>query len=97
MTSHLVTGPRERAPAGREPLGDENVRLVGRVQQLRNALEAAARENDELRRELARARAENRRLRLVRESSSRVPAGADRLHRTEWVRVMLADSHSRNP
>jgi hypothetical protein len=87
----------ERAAAVRDPLHDENVRLVGRVQRLRAALETAQRENGDLRRNLAQAYADNRHLRSLRTSSSRVPAGTDLLHRTEWIRIMLADSHSRNP
>lgn len=85
-----VTG--EQAVPVRDPHHDENLRLAGRVQQLRKALESAARENGELHRELARAHAENQHMRSLR----RVP-GADGVDRTKWVRVMLADSHSRNP
>jgi hypothetical protein len=60
----------------------------------RTALESAARENAELLRQLARAHAQNQHLRSLRTASS---AGADRVDRAEWVRVMLADSCSRNP
>lgn len=58
-------------------------------------LQAAARENSELRRELARARAKRR------PSSSRpapaTPERPDRMDRAEWIRIMLRDPHSRNP
>ena len=81
----------------RDRLHDENLRLAGRTEQLRAALESAARENVELHRELARARAQNEHMRSLPTASSRGSAEADRVARTEWVRVMLADPCSRNP
>ena len=57
--------------------------------------EAAGHENAQLRRELARARAQNRALRSG--SGVLTPKGAERGDREAWIRVMLADSHSRNP
>ena len=99
MTTSLTTrrSPSGRPPA-RDPLHEENVRLAGRVQQLRRGLEAAARENGQLRRDLARARAENSALRSGSDSRrSLTPAGADRRDREAWIRVMLTDAHSRNP
>jgi hypothetical protein len=87
-----VTATRQRATPARDPLHVESV-LAGRAQ-LRRALESAARENAELHRELARAHAQNQRLRSLRTASS---AGADRVDRADWVRVMLADPCSRNP
>ena len=99
MTTSLATRPsRAGSPPARDPLHEENVKLVGRVQQLRRGLEAAARENGQLRRELARARAENSALRSGSGSrTSPTPAGADRREREAWIRVMLSDAHSRNP
>ena len=58
-------------------------------------LQVAARENSELRRELARARAKNR-----PPGSRPAPASSerpDRVDRTEWIRIMLSDPCSRNP
>lgn len=99
MTTSLATthSPARRPPA-RDPLHEENVKLTGRVRQLRRGLEAAARENGQLRRELARALAENRALRSRSDSrTSLAAAGAVRRDREARIRVMLADSHSRNP
>jgi hypothetical protein len=63
---------------------------------LQSALEAATRENAELRRELAGLRAENEHLRGIRDTAGSRPqsARADRMAR---VRVMLKDQHSCNP
>jgi hypothetical protein len=94
---HVARSPARRPPSP-APLHEENVKLVGRVLQLRRGLEAAARENGQLRRELARARAENSALRSGSDSrTSLTPAGADRRDREACVRVMLTDPHSRNP
>jgi len=92
-----VTATRQRASVVRDPLHDENLRLAGRAQQLRTALESAERENTELHRELARADAQNQHLRSLRTASSGVCAGADPVDRAEWVRAMLVDPCSRNP
>jgi hypothetical protein len=92
-----VTATRQRTSVVRDPLHDENLRLAGRAQQLRTALESAARENAELRRELARAYAQNQLLRSLRTASSGGSAEADRADRAEWIRVMLADPCSCNP
>ena len=92
-----MTATRQPTSMVRDPLHDENRRLAGCAQQLRTALESAARENAELHRELARAHAQNQRLRSLRTASSGVSAGADRVDRAERVRVMLADPCSRNP
>lgn len=96
-TAPVNAATRRGASVVRDPLHDENRRLAGRGQQLRAALESAARENAELHRELPRAHAPNQHLRSLRTASSRVSAGADRVDRAEWVRVMLADPCSRNP
>jgi hypothetical protein len=92
-----VTATRQRASVVRDPLHDENLRLAGRAQQLRTALESAAGENLELHRELARAHAQNQHLRSLRTPSSGGCAEADRADRAERVRVMLADPCSCNP
>ena len=92
-----ATATGQRASVVRDPLRDENLRLAGRAQQLRTALEAAARENTELHRELARAHAQNRHLRSAREASSGASAAAEPVERAEWVRAMLGDPCSRNP
>jgi hypothetical protein len=97
VTAQLPTTGGRRSSLRRDALRDENVRLAGRVQQLRTRLDAAERENAQLRRELARARAENPRVRSSPISWFCVAAGADQADRSEWVRVMLADAHSRNP
>jgi hypothetical protein len=58
-------------------------------------LRPAARENSELRRELARARANSR-----PPGSRPAPASSERpgrVDRTEWIRIMLSDPCSRNP
>lgn len=90
------TSPRPARPPVHDPLREENIKLVGRVQQLRRALEAAAQENGQLRRDLARARAETRAARAARRAVP-APAGSDRFERSSRIRVMLSDSHSRNP
>lgn len=89
-------GSREHERRGTDPLHEENRALAARLKRLRVALEAAARENADLRREVARLRAENEHLggtAPVRESDAR-SGHADRMAR---VRVMLRDQHSRNP
>ena len=79
-------------------MSSTSTQTVGRVQQLRRGLAAAARENTQLRRELARARAENSAVRSGSDPRTSVAlAGADRRDQGAWIRVMLADSHSRNP
>jgi hypothetical protein len=92
-----VTATRHRASVVHDRLHDENLRLAGRVQQLRTALESAAHENAELHRELARAHAQDQHLRSLRTASSGVSSTGDRVDRGERVRVMLADPCSRNP
>jgi cell division protein FtsB len=75
---------------------EENRRLVARIARLRADLEAATRENAELRREAAQLRAESEQLR----AGLRAPGdGARPLHaqRMERMGVMLRDQHSRNP
>jgi cell division protein FtsB len=69
----------------------ENVDLVRRIAQLRNALEVLAHENAQLRRTLSRLEAENRRL---------TPGCAvimTKNERVARVRSMLRDPCSRNP
>lgn len=94
--SPQTNGSRGRAPLRVTRLREEKRALVAELKKLRTALEAAARENADLRRELAHLRAENEHLRgtsLVRGARAR-GSGADRMVR---IRVMLKDQHSRNP
>jgi hypothetical protein len=92
------TPRRPARPPARDPLREENAKLVAQVQHLRRALEAAAQENRQLRRSLARARAENQNARARANSPGSPPlATSGRYERSGWVRVMLSDSHSRNP
>ena len=75
---------------------EENRRLVARIARLRADLEAATRENAELRREAAQLRAESEQLR----AALGVPSDGARSHhaaRMARMRVMLRDQHSRNP
>ena len=60
------------------------------------ATTARARSEDELRRELRRAQIELWRLRSARREADASRALA-RLERTERIRRMLTDTHSRNP
>jgi len=58
----------------------------------------SSQDNAQLRRELARARAEGRNKGRKSETQSSPPlSGANRHDRTMWIRVMLSDRHSRNP
>jgi hypothetical protein len=94
--SPAPAGSRKRERVGGDPPYEANRALVGQLKRLRIALEAAARENAELRREVARLRAENEHLGGIapgREPDAR-RADADRMGR---IRVMLRDQHSRNP
>jgi hypothetical protein len=76
---------------GHDPLRDESVKLADRVRQLREALDASTRDNAQLRRSLAHARAENRQLQAALTPR---PAHSDpRRH----IRTMLSDPTSRNP
>jgi hypothetical protein len=68
---------------------EENVRLVRRISQLRGAIEAAGRDNADLRRRLARTRRENDQLRQP--TPTRVGE-----RRAQW-RDALAEPWSRNP
>jgi hypothetical protein len=72
------------------------VELIMSATKRTDALQAAARENAELRRELARLRAETEHFNRTRR---RVTTGTRRAQaeRMERVRVMLCDQHSRNP
>jgi cell division protein FtsB len=91
-----ILNPKTHDLAHVARLGEENLALVARLTRLRTALEEAARENAELRREVARLRAENEHLRgtsTVTQSVARARYG-DRAAR---IRVMLRDQHSRNP
>lgn len=72
-------------------LRDENVRLVNRIQQLRAALEASVIDNAQLRRALARARAENRM------PQGDLPAPQAHHDRHGRIRAMLSDPGCRNP
>lgn len=74
----------------------ENAKLVDRVRDLQVALEAAGRDTGELRGELSRARAEIRRVRSEQQAAEAAPALAE-LERGPRVRLMLRDTHSRNP
>jgi hypothetical protein len=74
-----------------DPLHDEAVGVIDSVPQLRAVLEAAAHDNAQLRRSLARLRAENEHLRAQLRPR---PAHTDpRAH----IRRMLSDPGSRNP
>ena len=75
---------------------EENLRLLTQARSLRAALEAAVRENGELRREVAHLRAEDAHLRGVSSAHRSVARGAD-ADRLARIRVMLRDSHSCNP
>ena len=68
----------------------EHAELLRRISRLRTALEAAARDNAQLQRQLALARAENRRL---REQNQGLPQHRARAER----RRMLSEQWSRNP
>jgi small-conductance mechanosensitive channel len=68
----------------------EHAELLRRMSRLRTALEAAARDNAQLQRQLALARAENRRL---REQNQGLPQHRARAER----RRMLSEQWSRNP
>lgn len=98
MTTAFKTPSRpDRVPLG-DPLREENIRLAGRVQQLRRALEAAAQENRQLRRDLARAREGAGRAKAASRPPGSPPSTAvDQSERNSWIRIMLSDSHSRNP
>jgi len=89
---------RQRPPARHSyaRLHEEHLRLLSEARNLRAALEAALRENADLRRELARLRAENEHLRVVR-LQPRVAARGGHVDRMARMRVMLSDRHSRNP
>jgi small-conductance mechanosensitive channel len=78
-------------PSAGDPLHEENVRLVHRLQQLRAALEASARDNAQLRRSLAQARTENQQLR------AQLTPPAAHHDRGAHIRAMLRDPGSRNP
>jgi hypothetical protein len=75
-----------------DPLGDENVRLVRRLSQLRGALEAATRDNAALRRRLTRLELEYQRLSL------QAPARPQHPHErwAQWQGA-LGECWSRNP
>ena len=76
-----------------EPLHDENVELIRRrVSQLRDALEAASRDNADLRRRLSRALRENEELRRQTIPQARHPH-----ERLEQWRDALSAPWSRNP
>ncbi len=80
----------------RAPLLEENAKLLRRVRDLQNALEATRRDNGALRSELGRVRTKIRCLR----SEQREAEAADelaQLERTARIRLMLRDTHSRNP
>jgi hypothetical protein len=79
-------GALEIAGAGLLP---ENVRLVRRISQLRGTLEAAVRDNADLRRRLAHARRENDQL----HHPTPIRVGE---RRAQW-RDALAEPWSRNP
>lgn len=74
------------------PAFTEHADQIGRISRLRAALEPATRDTARLQRELAQARAENRRL---RERLQPQPHPADRARAER--RRMLSDSCSRNP
>jgi hypothetical protein len=75
---------------------EENATLVQRVRELQVALEAASRDKGNLRRELGRARAEIRCLRSEQRAAEAASELAQ-LERTARIRLMLRDTHSRNP
>ncbi|MGH2894660.1 MAG: hypothetical protein ACRDPM_15565 [Solirubrobacteraceae bacterium] len=79
---------RDRREGANPPVRDEAAQLAGEVEQLTVALARASRENTALRRELARARSQG---------SSRPHHDPVRSNRTDDIRAMLNDRHSRNP
>lgn len=85
--TEVFTAMRQRPGATHE-----HAALLQRVTQLRGALRAAADDNARLQRKLARARAENRRLRqeLAQQPDRRPVDG-------EYVRRALTEPWSRNP
>jgi uncharacterized membrane protein YccC len=80
----------------RAPPLEDNAKLVQRVRELQNALETAGRDSGDLRRELGRARAEIRYLRSEQRAAETASALAQ-FERTARIRLMLRDTHSRNP
>jgi hypothetical protein len=72
-----------------DQLLEENVQLVRRISQLRGALEAASRDNVDLRRQLARAERESHQLRQLTPARVGDRAG-------QWSEAMT-DPCSRNP
>jgi hypothetical protein len=90
MVTHAPSpGPLGAPEISDDRLLEENVRLVRRISQLRGALEAAGRDNADLRRRLARARQENDQLR----HPTPTPVGEYRRD----CRDALAEPWSRNP
>jgi hypothetical protein len=84
------TSPVTLAPAiAGDRLLEEDARLIRRISQLRGALEAASRDNADLRRRLAHARQENDQLRQPTPTR-----GGER--RAQW-RDALAEPWSRDP
>jgi predicted RNase H-like nuclease (RuvC/YqgF family) len=88
-TRHETTPVRATSP---DPLHEEKVQLRRRIGQLRGALEAATRDNADLRRRLARAIRENEQLR-----NQAAPRARHAHERREQWRVALSDPCSRNP
>jgi hypothetical protein len=89
VTRDSSQGTRGALEIADDRLREENVRLVRRISQLRGALEAAGRDNDDLRRRLAGAQHENHQLRRL------TPArGGER--RAQW-RDAMTEPWARNP
>lgn len=80
----------------RDPLLEENATLVQRVRELQVALEATRRDDGAMRSELGRLRTEIRRLRSEQRAAEAASALAQ-LERTARIRLMLRDTHARNP
>ena len=91
MTASRHRRSQNPSSSGCTPDGAGTLELVAQVRQLQAALEISEQENDQLRRRLARAQAENRHL---QGAVAPRPAHSDpRSH----VRTMLRDAGSRNP
>ena len=92
MTTRQLHPPRSQPlSSGSDSLVDENITLSDRVRELSRGLGASNREIAQLRRAVAQAQAENRRLRAALAAA---PVDSDpRRH----VRRMLSDPGSRNP
>ena len=92
LTRNIRQETTHARDASSDPLHDENVQLVRRISQLRGALEAATRDNADLRRRLARAIRENEELR-----NPATPRARHAHERREQWRDALSDPCSRNP